>query len=86
MRFLLNRWHQKRGEFVDKQKEGKKCLRCGEADVICLDFHHIDPSKKISEVRTLARNTANNDLVLKEIAKCILLCSNCHRREHAKRL
>lgn len=55
------------------------CLNCGEDRRPCLDFHHIDPTVKergIAQLRTAG-------LVIKEVAKCVILCSNCHRLFHA---
>jgi hypothetical protein len=43
-----------------------------------LDFHHTDPRAKefkISQMRTIPRLKA-------EIAKCIVICANCHRKGH----
>jgi predicted HNH restriction endonuclease len=45
---------------------------------IALDFHHIDPEKKVSAVGRV-REVSN---LLDEALKCALLCSNCHREFH----
>jgi 5-methylcytosine-specific restriction endonuclease McrA len=55
------------------------CQYCGEADSVCLDFHHLDPTR-----RTMKEFSANlsrsSDRVLAEMQQCLLLCSNCHRK------
>jgi hypothetical protein len=69
-------------EWFDKYKSNLKCVRCGESDPICLDFHHVDPSTKIEEVPIMVHKGCGIDRILQEIKKCIVLCANCHRKEH----
>jgi hypothetical protein len=61
--------------------KGGKCERCGyDKCQAAMDFHHRDPSRKdfsISSGRTMSWERA-----VRELDKCILLCSNCHREEH----
>lgn len=61
---------------------GGKCQKCGYNRCLsALEFHHLDPTKKdvdFSHVRRRAWKT-----VVEELKKCLLLCSNCHREEHA---
>ena len=63
--------------------KGGKCERCNYSKCYdALDFHHLDPNTKefgISKV-----STPSWDRLKKEVDKCILLCANCHREEHAK--
>lgn len=63
-------------------KKGLKCERCGENHIACLDFHHVDKNTKEGAVSQLANSGLNK--LLKEIDKCIVLCANCHRKEHYK--
>lgn len=62
---------------------GGACKDCGLKDqcVDIYDFHHIDPNKKDFEI---AKNNRKCDKIKQELNKCILLCSNCHRRRHSK--
>ena len=57
------------------------CIVCGESTPCCVDFHHLDPSTKEFNI-TLKRSRAK-EKILKEVAKCVCLCSNCHRKYHA---
>ena len=60
---------------------GGKCMKCGgEFPPYVYDFHHRDPSEKDTSIGTLCSRTWLK--VLKELQKCDLLCSNCHRIEH----
>ena len=53
------------------------CLDCGDAfDPCCMDFDHVRGSKSLSIARMY---TTAWDKVLAEIAKCDLVCANCHR-------
>lgn len=71
-------------EFVETLKKNLKCSRCQESDSRCIDFHHCDPKKKVMTVSRAASNGWSVERILKEIAKCIPLCSNCHRKEHGR--
>lgn len=58
------------------------CSKCGENRAWVLDFHHIDPLSKDDSVVNIARSSSSKKKILKEIDKCIVLCSNCHRDLH----
>ena len=60
-------------------KSSLKCQECGFSHPAALDFHHI--GKKESEVSNIIKS-CNNERILEEIEKCIVLCSNCHRIHH----
>lgn len=60
---------------------GGKCSECGITGVPAIyDFHHRDPKEKDFSWGT--KRTTNWDSLKKELDKCILLCSNCHRELH----
>ena len=62
------------------------CLRCGENDAVCLDFHHRDPKEKSEALgRAIWYNGWSKARILQEIGKCVVLCANCHRKLHAGR-
>lgn len=65
-------------------KKNLKCERCGFSHPAALDFHHKDPTTK-QKGFTFNRNCyiKRKDEILKEIEKCEVLCSNCHRIEHS---
>jgi len=60
---------------------GGCCSKCGYNKCIgALDFHHVNPSEK-NPFYSLFK-TIFNERLKKELDKCILLCSNCHRELH----
>lgn len=75
---------QKNFKKVAVEHKGGKCISCGENALCCLDFHHLDPTKKDYSISSDLRNLGRlNDKAKTELDKCILLCSNCHRKVHA---
>lgn len=57
---------------------GGKCRLCGyDRCQAALEFHHLDPSSKsfALSVRGLTRSI---EKLREEVAKCVLLCANCH--------
>lgn len=61
----------------------KPCVDCGGTfPPVCMDFDHVRGKKLFS----IGPNShVAEDRVLKEIAKCDLVCSNCHRIRTARR-
>lgn len=66
--------------WLKEYKKTLKCSRCPENHPRCLDFHHRDPSEKEQVISEAVRNFSLVRLK-KEIDKCDVLCSNCHRKE-----
>jgi hypothetical protein len=62
--------------------EAHPCRDCGESDPVVLDFdHHGNKAFEIGEALTYRRW----ETILAEIAKCDVVCANCHRRRTARR-
>lgn len=70
--------------FLEKKKE-LKCSNCGDERYWVLDFHHVDPKEKDSNISELIRK-GSKDRILNELSKCEILCSNCHRDFHHKQV
>lgn len=79
--YMKQQYHKKK-DMVDEIKIEHRCAKCGESRVYCLDFHHKNPEEKDGTIARLTSNTSNIASVLKEIEKCEVLCSNCHREFH----
>lgn len=93
LRAFQRRWHQKtravRNEIILAAK-AKGCALCPENDPVALAFHHPDPAIKEFTIgkavsASIEMRTANAKLKA-EIAKCVVLCHNCHAKVHAGHL
>ena len=69
-------------EWLKTVKAGFRCARCEESRIACLDFHHRERNEKAIAVALVTQQGWSRKRILEEIAKCDVLCSNCHRREH----
>lgn len=69
---------EKRRILLDARSGG--CLRCPEKHPACLDFHHRDGNTKLGHIGVIRR--FGKQKLLDEIAKCDVLCANCHRKHH----
>lgn len=63
-------------------KSHLKCSRCPEDFWACLEFHHKNSDNKEIILSRVAENGWSIERIKKEIAKCEVLCANCHRKEH----
>lgn len=75
---------RKRRVFMNKLKDFP-CIACGQKfPSECMDFDHIVfGGKKIKNLGKMF--THSKEKILKEIKKCDLVCSNCHRIRTQKR-
>lgn len=71
-----------RAKLAEHLKSG--CVDCPEKDIVVLDLDHVDPSTKIAEVTWLIAQGYSEAIVFAEVAKCVIRCSNCHRKRTAK--
>jgi len=71
----------KKTSFISEYKKNHSCLCCGESDNSCLDFHHKNTVEKSFNIGRDGRDRSILRIML-EIDKCIILCSNCHRKIH----
>jgi len=68
-----------RDEFREKWYSDLFCDHCESEEN--LSFHHLDPNTKIYGISEMEyKNTLE---ILAEMAKCIVLCNNCHMKVHA---
>lgn len=73
-------------------KDNKLCLGCGGGPFrfYQMDYDHIPTrGKKFKEVSAMVRLGYSKEKIMAEIAKCQLICANCHRartfnRRHGK--
>ena len=58
------------------------CTDCGETDPVVLEFDHLG-DKEFGIAQAVAYRSWQT--ILDEIAKCEVVCANCHRRRTARR-
>lgn len=76
------RAHKPRVDMMNALKLATGCMDCGYmAHVEALEYDHRPGEKKIDNVSAMVRQPGRYswDDVLAEIAKCDLVCANCHR-------
>lgn len=56
------------------------CTCCGEKDLRVLCFHHRNPEEKVMNISVMQSKLYSMDRLLAEIAKCDVLCANCHSK------
>lgn len=80
----------RKAAIIAKWKADRGCQRCGEMHPATLDLHHRDPAEKNPRLKRKNASTTRRtggyfwrDLsfadLAEELAKCTVLCSNCHR-------
>lgn len=77
--YLLNRRRENKRKIVNYFNNC--CFDCGIQDEPCIyDLHHKDPQEKEFGIAQYLDRVWEK--ILPEIEKCIMLCSNCHRKRH----
>lgn len=72
-------------EIVRTTRESGSCVICGERDPDVLEFHHRDPAEKVGRISSFA-NRMTEKRLREELAKCVIVCANDHRRIHAGKI
>ena len=65
---------------VDRLKAERGCERCGETDPVCLQWHHRDQRQTVRTIASFCGFSWKK--LMGEIAKCDVVCGNCHCKEH----
>ena len=74
-----NRLQRARTRSIINEAKANGCEVCGEKETACLDFHHTgEKDKTVSQMLGMSDKRVRD-----EIAKCVILCANCHRKHHA---
>lgn len=72
---------RKRKQYIDL-KASLKCQLCSEDHPAVLQFHHLDPMQKDFEISTAFHLGLSLEKIKVELEKCVVLCANCHCKEH----
>ena len=75
---------KRRRGWLDERKTKLGCKKCGNTDHRVLDFHHRDNTKKEFAISEYFYHQFNEERLNMEVAKCEVLCANCHRIVHAE--
>lgn len=76
------RYFKRNRDYVISYFKTHPCISCGEEDILVLEFHHNGVVDKEYNVTSLI-NSGSLKSLKEEIAKCDVMCANCHRRLEA---
>ena len=79
--YVKSKYQERKGA-IGEVKASIGCAKCGDTRSYVLDFHHKDPSIKDANIARMTSNKNRLEDIQKEIDKCVVLCSNCHREFH----
>lgn len=71
-------------EFIYGYLSESVCADCGEYDFSVLTFDHVRGEKK-TEVSAMVSQGYSIEAIMDEIAKCDIVCFNCHMRREQQR-
>jgi hypothetical protein len=71
-------------EYIGMYLSTHPCVDCGETNIIVLEFDHRERLDKRMEVSKIYQRRMSLESLIKEVAKCDVRCSNCHRKKTAK--
>ena len=74
-----DKYHSKQDK-LNEFKQIHPCVKCGCSKFYLIDFHHLNPAEKDFTIGENPR--VKMETLMKEIDKCVSLCSNCHREFH----
>lgn len=79
-----NKLKASRRGWIEIHKENQGCIRCKIRDPRVLEFHHTNSTQKEFNIADYYYSQYSLIKLEKEIAKCIVICANCHRILHAE--
>lgn len=64
----------------------RPCADCaGVFDPVCMDWDHLPEYDKLMDISAMVRAVYSKTRILQELAKCELVCANCHRLRTKRR-
>ncbi len=66
-------------EYLWKLLNESPCVDCGLIDPVVMEFDHRPDEQKLYNIGAMVGNTYSQATLLAEIAKCDIVCANCHR-------
>jgi 5-methylcytosine-specific restriction endonuclease McrA len=74
---------QEAQQFIWDYLSTHPCRNCGESDPVVLEFNHVRGRKKYN-ISDMPRRGYSIAAIQSELAKCEVLCANCHRRRTSR--
>ena len=66
------------------EARGGRCFQCGyNRNIAALTWHHLDPGTKTFHLDLRSLSNRRESEIMEEVAKCVLLCANCHAETHS---
>lgn len=73
-------WKRRTKDWFWEFKKTLKCETCGFSHPAALHFHHKRDKKNL--VSRMVQMNSNREMIALEVAKCQVLCANCHAVTH----
>jgi len=70
-------------QFIYDYYKAHSCVVCGESDPVVLEFDHL--REKYKGIAIMVNRALSLTRIEAEIAKCEVVCANCHKRRTAKK-
>lgn len=71
-------WRAAQRAWMDSLKEGRACADCGETFPTCaMHWDHLPGHAKFADISVMVTRFSRA-MILDELAKCELVCANCH--------
>lgn len=70
--------HQELRDKIWEYKNSHPCVDCGFSNPRALQFDHLPGSDKQFDIASAPKRGFSWDKILEEIAKCEVVCANCH--------
>lgn len=67
-------------QWLWEYRSSHPCQLCQESHPACITFHHRDPAQKSFDIHKYYHKSMTT--IIAEIAKCDILCFNCHMKHH----
>ena len=73
-------WQQHKLAIIRRYKLMKGCKDCGYREhYYALEFDHSNPEEKVGNICHMIHRTQGWNRIKAEVAKCDVVCANCHR-------
>lgn len=78
----VKRWRERTKLKIVAAMGGKCCICNYKKYFVSLELHHLNPDKKEMSFGKVMANPKSWPRIIKELRKCVLICSNCHKAVH----